>query len=1105
MQHAPVVGTLLKHGAEDVGGFICQVGSEQELAEGFEVFNGEAVGVELLVGVVGDQVLAGGGGVVRFETVEEQRRERPPGAWVFGVEADDDVELRDGFVELLVLAGEPAELEVCFGVVRLEFEDAPELLSGLGGASHLADEASDVEEGRDVARVLAQGAEVELAGALEASGGGVGVGEPRVHAGECGVETGRLTQAPDGLVVQPPNEQGVGQHRVREGVLGVDLLGHVEHDLGLFVLAEAGEGLDPVDVRGGALRLELLGPGEPLDRLAEQILLHMGDGDEHDRLELLGLQLVRLVEGVEGLGEASRGGERHAEIGVPVRAVRVEREGLSQGGLGLVPAPGLEELVGPLYVMFRVAPVVHDRPWRLGRVAWSWGPGVANARAIVEVGTESTRFYSGGGPPFHPSLARIRLSKDAMTRTRACSRLLLPLLIGLGVLGPLASGQAEPDPVPAGMPGSEGSSGGVSASSGQPTDASTDEPPTAAAPPTPEAAPDTAETPLAVRTIERWLERDDIASIEEATDAAALPAGRRTTLATLAERTRLAPELLPVLRGVLRETDDDEDWHLTVRAISAIRTTKSVRVLLDLAGETSGIRHDHAVAGLGRLTGRSFGHDLDAWSGWFEGVEYLSDGDWAIELAAGLADEADRQAAAASEATRHLVTQYRRAFRSIDPTDIDARSATLAELLGSPFDAVRRLGTSLAIDELANGRMPTDPVHDAALAMLEDPAPAFRRDAARLVRRLAPAGAGDAIYAALVRERDPTVASVMLQASTRWPLAIGRPMVLAWLEGPAESTWGPALEAVEALEGAGLLEDAGSRARVRDAIRRRDALTPRGIELLVTFGTGADRARVATLLANEMPGVRRAAAESLARDPGMLGPIVQATAQDPNLFNAASRAIRQHRPDAWGYATLFGLPANDDRAKADALVQLRELLLPDDLVWAALSMPSPTIREPLLMRLVQHELLGEPALVSGTAPGGSPVTAYGLLALAECGLALERPDGMLEALDAIERLNLTADRQHTASLRVIALLWLDRVDEAERIEAPVAAWVEGAERAATQPHGPSLVGEIESRFGDVMSETDAARLARLKARIAEEAQSDPSAETATAGADPDQD
>lgn len=249
-----------------------------------------------------------------------------------------------------------------FGLVALDFEDAPELLAGLCEPIHVDEKATEIEEGVHVAGVVAEFAEEELAGSLGTAGLGVGVGEAGVDALETGIEGCGLAEAVDGSLVFAPIEEGFGDVGVRRGVVAGDLEGLVEGDLGLIVAGEAGESLDAVDEGLDAVGGEALCVIEPLECALCIVGTERvgGDGDQRDVVG--GLEFVGIAEGTDGFGEPTGGLEGETKVEMPFRPIWIECECLAEFAFGIIPAPGFVQLVGSLDMTLCLRPVVHHAP-----------------------------------------------------------------------------------------------------------------------------------------------------------------------------------------------------------------------------------------------------------------------------------------------------------------------------------------------------------------------------------------------------------------------------------------------------------------------------------------------------------------------------------------------------------------------------------------------------------------------------------------------------------------------------------------------------------------------------------------------------------------------
>lgn len=67
-------------------------------------------------------------------------------------------------------------------------------------------------------------------------------------------------------------------------------------------------------------------------------------------------------------------------------------------------------------------------------------------------------------------------------------------------------------------------------------------------------------------------------------------------------------------------------------------------------------------------------------------------------------------------------------------------------------------------------------------------------------------------------------------------------------------------------------------------------------------------------------------------------------------------------------------------------------------------------------------------------------------------------------------------------MHAVALLWLNRLEEAAACQALACDWIEGLEKAIALPHAPEIARLIESRFSP-LNETDEARFRELASRL----------------------
>lgn len=555
---------------------------------------------------------------------------------------------------------------------------------------------------------------------------------------------------------------------------------------------------------------------------------------------------------------------------------------------------------------------------------------------------------------------------------------------------------------------------------------------------------------------------------------------------------------------------------LAVAALGSVRTRGAAKALVNLAaagnGEAAG-----AFRALARLSGREdLGYDANKWGEWWTAVEFLPDAEWERQLSVGLAGRADAAVRERDEATARLLETLRKRYQA--STSIDERSALLEEFLKDTLSPVRRFGLQLALQELANARTPGENVARAAVPVLRDPSPEFRRLAADALNVLASKDQAGALHQALVFETDPGVAASLMRSVARWPEVGGegsKATVLRWLEAGEgnDVVEAPALDAVSAMLDAGMLSDPIDRSRVLEVVRksRAESLPASGLRLMFVLGDDADAQRVIGLLGSSDAAVRQHAADALSRDGRGLDALLRAAMTDPTLFAIAARSVKEHRATAAGYQAVAALPAptgggspnggKDERTQQ--LLLIAEKLSPGELLAVARSTRDLELRERLLARLTSEPLEtlflpaggvggmggiggvggmgGKPGSVavigtglgSGAGGGGGgrieesphPEMIAGLLLLAQTRLELGRPGAALKALDALEPVRRFVDPALGDSMRTVTLLLLGRVDEAAKLQGTAEAWVVGLEESLDERHAMAVVREIERRWG----------------------------------------
>jgi hypothetical protein len=553
--------------------------------------------------------------------------------------------------------------------------------------------------------------------------------------------------------------------------------------------------------------------------------------------------------------------------------------------------------------------------------------------------------------------------------------------------------------------------------------------------------------------------------------------------------------VLQPLSDLLRSSPSERKSAI-LRACGSIRTRESVRLLLTFTtADTSPGLRDAAFTSLARLTGRAdLGSAEDAWTRWFSAVQWLPEHEWRRTLAEGLAQRADDLAAERASALHRLVESERQ--RSIDAATSQERSAILASLLTDDYPELRRLGIELANRELANARTLSGAVGVAALVLLSDPSPEFRLASAGLIDRLVPPGAGQAAAEALVRETEPLVAAALLRQVQRSPITSTRQTILHWLEssGPALT---PAIDATAALLAAGLLNSPQDRQAVLAVVRAIPPaeLPPGGLRLLLELGDDKDRAAVALLLSSPDSVVRLRTAQAVSSQTELIDEIVAAARSDTALYAPATAAITRFRPNPAGFRSLAELPAPTPEARTAALVAFAEKLSDGEIISVTSKVADPALRELLLARFAIKSLGPRfgPDHVGGTLPGrfwlsaselDNFPTVAGMLRLARTRLEVHKPAGALTLLDALEPVADQIDPRLLTSLRVEALICVNRLAEAESMDSPLADWLDGLALSTDLPHAPAILRAIDDRF-ESLTPVQSERLEALRAKVEE--------------------
>jgi len=535
---------------------------------------------------------------------------------------------------------------------------------------------------------------------------------------------------------------------------------------------------------------------------------------------------------------------------------------------------------------------------------------------------------------------------------------------------------------------------------------------------------------------------------------------RDLLLGVLAKHPDPPADLLPHLHLALERTDADAGWLRPLIAVGgAYHDRRTARQLLAFTEPGTGLE-TVAFAALARCAARDdLGTDRSAWTAWLDQCDALSDAEWEAGLIGRLSRQRDALGAQRDALLARLVTTVRKLALSIDP---DQRGAMVATLLLDSEPELRAVGFELANRELAEARPLGEPVAQAAMRLLAGNNATTRARAAELLNQIASPDARPAITAALVREEDESAARAMLLASSRWPDADAEPAVLRWID--VDSTRSAASGLAWALQRAGLLSDDAGR-RVAEALVSLppESLDPTMCKLLVRLGGEAGQSVVVGLLG--VPEARQAAADALTASPDTLDPLIDAARSDSSLYAFAVAGIIAHRPDAEGFRLLTALPAPSVEASSTARRDLAGRMTLADRVTLAEELSDPGVIEDLLASAVVPD--AEPE---------SPTLDRARTLLAGVRLATGNPGGALESLGEPQE----AETPEAVRVRTVALILLDRLDEAAETDADAEAWFE-ALRMAPPEDAKAIAKRMRSRFE--LDEEQSARLDALSPRV----------------------
>lgn len=520
-----------------------------------------------------------------------------------------------------------------------------------------------------------------------------------------------------------------------------------------------------------------------------------------------------------------------------------------------------------------------------------------------------------------------------------------------------------------------------------------------------------------------------------------------------------------------------------VRALSSFGSREGVAALVRELESAPPEQRGVVVEALARLSGQTIGDDPEAWRSWLDAVQAIPESQWQAEIARAQRRRADR----AVEERVALLGRLRDTWSKLYlETPSAQRAPLITALLEDPLPAMRSLGLEYLERELGEVRRSDPRIEEALLGLVSSAEPEVRERAISLLGRVSGRDLSDVVFQSLSSEDNPRVAATLLRLAARWPSERLLAPAMKWIasDSPAGDA---ALDAAWAVARAGAMDE-DSRARLLEIERATpiSLLRPAGTLLLASFGTDADRDRLARTLEFtpgefSAPSVREAAAQALIGYSEYVDAILAAAASDPTLFPLAARAVLTQRATADGYTQLASLPTLSADERRAELLGIARALPSEDLLAVVAVAPEDDLQwqESLLANFASENR----RLSEQYAPAQMRALCNGVLLLADLRLELGKPDTALAAVESTKGIDQYADPARLARVRTIGLAWLNRVDAAAEQDAPPSVWLEALEASRELPHAAELASHVRARLYESFTPDERERFEALAADI----------------------